>query len=114
METVRYFIEIAAKCLGWESLNGKKAIIWEGSLENEVGRRADTNEVIIRVDKKYFRPTEVEELLGNPTKAYKKLGWRPKHNLESLIKEMIEADKKEAQKEYLIKKEGFKISNLDY
>ena len=114
METVRHFIEIAAKYLGWESLNGKKAIIWEGSLENEVGRRADTNEVIIRVDKKYFRPTEVEELLGNPTKAYKKLGWRPKHNLESLIKEMIEADKKEAQKEYLIKKEGFKISNLDY
>ena len=70
METVRNFIEIAAKILGWSKEKDQPAIIWEGSLENEVGRRADTNEIVIRVDENYFRPTEVEQLLGNPEKAF--------------------------------------------
>ena len=95
-------------------LKWKKSNYLGGKFRKRSRRRADTNEVIIRVDKKYFRPTEVEQLLGNPYKAYKKLGWKPKYDLASLIKEMIEADKKEAQKEFLIKQEGFNISNLDY
>ena len=53
--------------------------------ENEVGRRADTNEIVIRIDKKYFRPTEVDELLGDPSKAHKNLD-ETKYDLEMMIK----------------------------
>ena len=58
METVRTFIEISAEKLNWQGKNGKKAIIWEGSGLNEVGRRSDTNEIVVKVDKRYFRPTK--------------------------------------------------------
>ena len=113
METVRKFVEISAKFLGWAVNNDQPAIIWEGKSENEVGRRADTNEIVIRIDKKYFRPTEVDQLLGDPSKAHKILGWKPKYNLEMMIKEMISEDKKESQKEYLLKNKGYKISNIE-
>ena len=109
METVRKFIEISAKKLGWGNDELSAAIIWEGKGENTIGRRADTNEIVIRVDKRYFRPTEVEELKGNPTKAYKKLNWEPTTTLEELVSEMIEHDKDEANKESLLKKEGFQV-----
>ena len=109
METVRKFIEISAKKLGWGNDELSAAIIWEGKGENTIGRRADTNEIVIRVDKRYFRPTEVEELKGNPTKAYKKLNWEPTSTLEELVSEMIEHDKDEANKESLLKKEGFQV-----
>ena len=66
---------------------------------NEVGRRADTKEIVIKVDARYYRPTEVEELLGDFTKAKQKLGWEPKTTLEQLVEEMIKIDKIEAQKE---------------
>ena len=59
---------------------------------NEVGRRKDNGEVVIRIDERYYRPTEVEELLGDPTKAKNKLGWEPRITLEQIIKEMIEND----------------------
>ena len=110
METVRNFIEIAAKKLGWSDHDNKKSIIWEGEGLNEVGRRADTKKIVIRIDPKYFRPTEVEQLLGDPSKAYKKLGWEPKTTLEELISEMIENDLQEAMKESMLKKEGFQIN----
>ena len=110
METVRTFIEISAEKLNWQGKNGKKAIIWEGSGLNEVGRRSDTNEIVVKVDKRYFRPTEVEQLLGDPTKALKKLGWNPRINLEELINEMISNDKEESLKESLLKREGFEIN----
>ena len=113
METVRKFVEISAKFLGWAVNNDQPAIIWEGKSENEVGRRADTNEIVIRIDKKYFRPTEVDQLLGDPSKAHKILGWKPKYNLEMMIKEMISEDKKESQKEYLLKNKGYQISNIE-
>ena len=77
-ETVRKFIEICAKKLGWLNSSEEDAIKWEGEGINEVGRRADNNEIIIRIDKRSFRPTEVEQLLGNPQKAQEKLGWAPK------------------------------------
>ena len=100
METVRRFIEITANKVGWKK-NGsdENSIIWEGEGTEEVGRRADTNEVVIRIDKRYFRPTEVNQLLGDSTKAYKKLNWKPKFSLEELIEEMLEVDKEEALKE---------------
>jgi len=103
METVRRFIEIAANKLGWSSPNNKQSIYWEGNGINEIGRRADTNEVVIRIDPKYFRPTEVDQLLGDPTKAFKKLGWEPKTSLEELVSEMIQEDKKESIKEKFLR-----------
>ena len=90
--TVRNFIEMSAKELGWNSGKNKNAIIWEGEGENEIGRRADTNEIVIKVDPRYYRPTEVEELLGDSTKAKNKLNWAPKITLEEMIKEMIKED----------------------
>tara|TARA_B100000886_G_scaffold313086_1_gene249474 strand:- start:2644 stop:3795 length:1152 start_codon:yes stop_codon:yes gene_type:complete len=109
METVRKFIEISAKKLGWGKDELSEAIIWEGKGEDTIGRRSDTNEIVIRVDKRYFRPTEVEELKGNTTKAYKKLNWEPTTTLEELVSEMIDHDKEEANKESILKKKGFQI-----
>ena len=110
METVRSFIEISAKQLHWNKEHNGPSIIWEGDGIQEVGRRADTKEIVIRIDARYFRPTEVEQLLGSPTKASEKLGWTPEITLEELISEMISKDKEEALKEAILKKEGFKIS----
>ena len=70
---------------------------------NEIGRCADSNEIVIKVDPRYFRPTEVDELKGDPSKAFKKIKWEPVTTLEELIREMIEYDQKEAQKEALLK-----------
>ena len=106
-ESVRKFAEISAHYLGWGDSN--KGIIWEGEGLNEVGKRADTLEVVIKVDPRYFRPTEVDFLLGDSKKAKNNLGWLPKTSLEELIKEMIENDKKEAKKEALLKKSGFNV-----
>ena len=105
MESVRKFIELTAKKLGWDQNNENAGVIWEGDGVNEVGRRGDTKEIVIRVDPKYFRPSEVNELLGDSKKAYNKLGWSPNINLEELVSEMVEFDKKEALKESIIKKE---------
>ena len=76
---------------------------------NEIGRRADTGEIVIRIDPKYFRSTEVEQLLGDATKAKKELGWEPKTSLEELISEMIEEDLAEAKKESLLRNKVFKM-----
>tara|TARA_Y100001968_G_scaffold324779_1_gene364808 strand:- start:603 stop:1733 length:1131 start_codon:yes stop_codon:yes gene_type:complete len=109
METIRKFIEISATTLGWNTKDGEPGIIWEGKGINEIGRRADTQEIVIRIDPRYFRPTEVEELLGDPTKALKKLNWVPKTTLEELISDMIKADKDKALKEAMLKDKGFEI-----
>ena len=101
MESVRNFIQMTAHKLGWGTF--EKAILWEGRGLNEVGRRGDNGEIIIRIDPSYFRPAEVEELLGDPTYAKKKLGWEPQISLENLIDEMIDNDLKIAKNEKLIK-----------
>ena len=98
METIRKFIELAAKQLGWNKNKYEPAIIWEGEGINEIGRRADNNKVVIRVDPKYFRPTEVEELRGDSSNAYKDMGWEPTITLEEMIAEMVERDKKDLKK----------------
>ena len=108
-ESVRKFAELSAFYLGWNK-NNKSGIIWEGEGLNEVGRRADTMEIVIKVDPRYFRPTEVDFLLGKSDKAKKELGWEPKTSLEELIKEMIENDKEEAKKESILKKSGFNVN----
>ena len=105
MESVRKFCEISAIALGWSPANCENphGIIWEGNGINEIGRREDTGEIVIRVDPRYYRPTEVEELLGDATKAREILGWVPKISLEEMINEMIINDKEISQKESLLK-----------
>ena len=90
-ETVRKFAELTAVELGW------KGIKWEGVGINEVGRRMDNGEIVIRIDKNYLRPSEVETLLGDASKAREKLGWEPKINLKQLISEMVRNDDNEAK-----------------
>ena len=111
METVRKFIEISATKLGWDTENNQQGIIWEGEGIDEVGRRADTKQIVIKVDPRYFRPTEVEELKGDPSKAHQKLGWKPTTSLEELISEMILNDKEEALKESILINKGFPINS---
>jgi len=108
-ESVRRFIELAATVLGWATHSGSPAILWEGSGIHETGRRADTGEVVVRIDPRYFRPAEVETLLGDPTKAHAKLGWTPTTTLEQLVAEMVAADKDEAAKEATLRREGFAV-----
>ena len=109
MKSVREFIELSAKQLGWNQQDGGKAIIWQNNGLDEIGIRADTKDVVVKIDPRYFRPTEVEQLQGDSSKARKKLKWESKITLNELISEMIQEDSKEAKKESLLKKSGFSI-----
>ena len=111
MKSVREFIELSAKKIGWGVNPDEPAIIWEGEGINEIGRRADTNQIVIRIDKRYFRPTEVERLLGDATKAKNILNWTPQITLEDLVSEMIENDSDEAKKESYLRKKGFNVNS---
>jgi GDPmannose 4,6-dehydratase len=102
-ESVRRFIELTATQLGWG------AIRWQGTGVEETGLRADTGAVVVRIDRRYFRPAEVETLLGDPTRARQKLGWTPTTTLEELVAEMVQADREEAAKEAVLLREGFKV-----
>jgi GDPmannose 4,6-dehydratase len=102
-ESVRHFIELTAIQLGWGGIQ------WTGHGIDETGSRADTGAIVIRIDRRYFRPAEVETLLGDPSQAKLKLGWTPKITLEELVTEMVKADREEAAKEALLLREGFKV-----
>jgi GDPmannose 4,6-dehydratase len=102
-ESVRHFIEITAEQLGWGAMR------WEGSGLEETGIRSDTGDVVVRIDPRYFRPAEVETLLGDPTRAKEKLGWTPTTTLEEMVAEMVAADKEEVAKEALLLKQGFTV-----
>ena len=101
-ESVRRFIELTALELGWG------AIQWEGKGLEETGQRS-TGEVVVRIDPRYFRPAEVETLLGDPAKAKEKLGWTPTTTLEELVAEMVATDQEEAKKEAYLKLKGFNV-----
>ena len=77
------------------------------SVQNMLNYLNIDNKVVIKIDPRYFRPTEVEQLLGDASKAHKELGWRPKMSLEEIIEEMIKNDHTEAKKELLLKEKGF-------
>jgi GDPmannose 4,6-dehydratase len=96
--SVRDFVNAAAKALDMK-------ITWQGSGTDEKGYF--NNKCIVKVDVRYFRPTEVETLLGDPSKAKEKLGWSPKITFEDMVLEMVEADYKAAQRDELIKKYGY-------
>ncbi len=114
--SVRDFVNAAAKELGME-------VSWEGEGVNEKGywinRHSDKggnpkggDSLIVAVDQRHFRPTEVETLLGDPSKAKAKLGWTPKTTFEELVAEMVREDLKSAERDELIKHHGYKA--MDY
>ena len=102
--SVRDFVNAAAKELGM-------VITWQGQGIDETGTDQNGN-VIVKVDPRYFRPTEVETLLGDPTKAKEKLGWTPKTSFQELVSEMVREDLKSAERDELVKKHGY--SAYDY
>ena len=110
-ESVRTFVELAAKKLNWYLKEDEPAIIWEGEGVDEVGIRADTKEIVIKIDPRYYRPSEVDTLLGDPSRASRELGWVPKCSLEELVEEMIDFDVREAKKEVFLKKGGYKLNS---
>jgi GDPmannose 4,6-dehydratase len=99
--SVREFCEIAFKKVGID-------LGWQGEGLNEKGIDKETKKVLVKVDHRYFRPAEVESLLGDSTKAKKSLGWESKTSFEELIEEMINFDLQEAKKELHLKNGGFK------
>jgi len=110
--SVREFVELASGFLGM-------TIGWEGDgvdeicrvIENTSGEGPQAGEVIVRIDPRYFRPTEVETLLGDPAKARKNLGWEPKTTFVELVNEMVMEDLQLARRDAVIAKEGYKVFN---
>ncbi len=100
--TIRDFCKMTFAELGMD-------IEFKGEGVNEVGIDKATGRVIIEVDPRYFRPTEVDLLLGDSSKARRELGWTPKYNLQALVKEMVREDLAEAEKENVLRKEGYEI-----
>jgi len=97
--SVRQFVDTAAKELDIQ-------ITWSGEGVDEIGKDAD-GKVIVKVDPRYFRPTEVETLLGDPTKAKEKLGWVPQISFQELVTEMVREDFKSAKRDELVKEHGY-------
>jgi GDPmannose 4,6-dehydratase len=119
--TVREFIKMAFSELGIEiEFSGKdeneRGVIIDVDQEKviELGLNADAlkfGQTVIKVDPKYFRPTEVDLLIGDPSKAKEKLGWKPKYDLQALVKDMIDSDLHLVKKDDYLKKGGFKTLN---
>ncbi|WP_300163333.1 GDP-mannose 4,6-dehydratase [Solidesulfovibrio sp.] len=103
--SVRDFVRMTADELGIK-------LRFQGEGEQEKGIDVDTGKCLVAVDPRYFRPTEVETLLGDPTKAREKLGWRPRITLEQMVAEMVRADLSEAERDSLCMKHGFNV--FDY
>jgi len=99
--SVREFVELSGKLLDMR-------IEWRGKGVDEQGVDAKTGKVVVKIDPRYFRPTEVDTLLGDPTKAKVKLGWEPKTSFAKLVEEMIASDLDIARRDGLIAREGFK------
>ena len=100
--SVRAFVELAAAKLGF-------TLKWRGAGVEEKGLDAATGRSLVRIDPRYFRPTEVDTLLGDATKARKELGWTPEISFEALVAEMIEADLALAERDALIAREGYAV-----
>ncbi|WP_029458886.1 GDP-mannose 4,6-dehydratase [Solidesulfovibrio alcoholivorans] len=103
--SVRDFVKMAAKELGIE-------LRFEGEGEKEQGIDVASGKCLVAVDPRYFRPTEVETLLGDPSKARERLGWRPRITIEQMVSEMVRTDLREAERDALCKSQGFAV--FDY
>jgi GDPmannose 4,6-dehydratase len=104
MTTVRDFITMA-----FSEANIK--ISWQGEGVNERGTDLDTGRVLVEIDPRYFRPAEVDILIGDPSKAFSKLGWKPKVQLSELVKMMVAHDVKLAERELYLKNGGYEVKN---
>ena len=102
--SVRRFVELSFNEVGIE-------IKWIGSGVDERGVDAKTGDVIVEIDPKYFRPTEVDLLIGDYSKAKSKLGWEPKHTLEELVSEMVREDVKTFERDKYLQDGGYEINN---
>ena len=103
--SVRDFVNFAWAHIG-------KSIRWEGEGVDEKGYDTDSGELIVAVDSRYFRPTEVETLLGDASKAKEKLGWEPKISLEEMVHEMMENDLNIAKRDSLVRQHGFRVPDF--
>jgi GDPmannose 4,6-dehydratase len=99
--SVREFVTLAGAELGMR-------IEWQGKGVTEQGVDTKTGRVVVKVDSRYFRPTEVDTLLGDATKARQKLGWRAETSFEALVKDMVSADLEAARRDALVAREGFR------
>ena len=102
--SVRDFVNIAGREVGID-------IRWEGEGAEEKGYDRNSGKCIVAVDKRYYRPTEVESLLGDASLAQKELGWKPKTSFEEMVAEMVAQDLKEASRDLLCSNEGFSVKN---
>jgi GDPmannose 4,6-dehydratase len=102
--SVREFVDCSAKCLGIE-------LRWEGSGVDEKAYNSETGKCLVAVDPRYFRAAEVETLLGDPSKAAERLGWKPQTTFAELVREMTEADLKLAEQEQLMAQAGYLTSS---
>ena len=100
--SVRDFVAAACKLLGMQ-------IVWQGKGLDEVGVDKVSGRTLVRIDPRYFRPTEVETLVGDPTKARQKLGWSAECSFEELVEEMVRADLEVAKRDALVAKEGYRV-----
>ena len=100
--SVRDFVVLAGKLLGME-------IEWHGRGAEELGVDRNGGHTVVRVDPRYFRPAEVESLLGDASKIRDKLGWAPEISFEALLREMVESDLALAKRDALVAKEGYKV-----
>tara|TARA_B100001057_G_C22794554_1_gene929051 strand:+ start:580 stop:1671 length:1092 start_codon:yes stop_codon:yes gene_type:complete len=103
--SVREFVNFAWGHIG-------KSIRWEGEGVDEKGYDTDSGKLIVAVDSRYFRPTEVETLLGDASKAKEKLGWEPKISLEEMVHEMMENDLNIAKRDSLVRQHGFRVPDF--
>ena len=100
--SVRTFVSLAARLLGIE-------LQWRGTGSDERAVDAASGRTVVRVDPRYFRPTEVGALLGDPTKARERLGWTAEIGFEELVREMVDADRRLAERDALVVREGFSV-----
>lgn len=110
--SVRDFVDAAAKELGMDIRWEGRGVEEKGYWTNPAGNRHRADKAVVAVDPRYFRPTEVETLLGDPSKAQEKLGWKPRTTFNELVVEMVREDLKSAKRDELIKHHGFKP--MDY
>ena len=102
--TVRKFVELAFGEVGI-------TLRWEGTAENEKGINIANEEILVEVDPKYYRPTEVELLIGDPSKAQRELGWKHEYDLEALVKDMMQSDLAQCKKDIYLKEGGHTTLN---
>jgi GDPmannose 4,6-dehydratase len=105
--TIRDFVKMSFAELGIElGFRGKDVSEEAYVVKNTGGYKLEEGKVVVKVDPKYYRPTEVDLLIGDPTKAMSQLGWKPKYNLAALVKEMVASDILLFNKELYIKQSG--------